>query len=72
MYHTCGLKKVVVVSSIKLGWHWKGDVKADGSLVEVSAFRQMSEEESQNLARCFRCFTCLNLITDHLIKEELK
>jgi len=43
----------VVVSSIKLGWHWKGDVKADGSLVEVSAFRQMSEEESQNMAEEF-------------------
>ena len=43
----------VVVSSIKLGWHWKGDVKADGSLVEVSAFRQMSEEESKNLAEEF-------------------
>ncbi len=43
----------VVVSSIKLGWHWKGDVKADGSLVEVSAFRQMSEEESKNMAEEF-------------------
>jgi len=43
----------VVVSSIKLGWHWKGDVKADGSLVEVSAFGQMSEEESKNMAEEF-------------------
>jgi len=42
-----------VVSSIRLGWHWKGDVKADGSLVEVSAFRQMSEEESENMAEEF-------------------
>jgi hypothetical protein len=40
----------VVVSSIILGWHWKGDVKADGSVAEVSAFMQMSEEESQTIA----------------------
>ena len=43
----------VVVSSIKLGWHWKGSVKADGSVTEVSAFRQMSEEESQKTAEEF-------------------
>jgi len=43
----------ITVSSIKLGWHWKGSVKADGSLTEVSAFRQMSEEESQKIAREF-------------------
>ena len=43
----------VVVSSIKLGWHWKGSVKADGSLTEVSPFRQMSEEESQKIAKGF-------------------
>jgi len=43
----------VTVSSIKLGWHWKGKVKADGNLTEVSTFRQMSEEESQNMAEEF-------------------
>ena len=43
----------ITVSSIKLGWHWKGSVKADGSLTEVSAFRQMSEEESQKIAEDF-------------------
>ncbi len=43
----------ITVSSIKLGWHWKGSIKADGSLMEVSAFKQMSEEESQEIAEEF-------------------
>ena len=43
----------VVVSSIKLSWHWKGSVKADGSVTEVSPFRQMSKEESQKIAEEF-------------------
>ena len=43
----------VVVSSIKLGWHWKGSVKADGSVTELSAFKQMSEEESHKIAEEF-------------------
>ena len=43
----------VVVSSIKLGWHWKGSVKADGSVTELSAFKQMSKEESQTIAEEF-------------------
>jgi len=43
----------VVVSSVKLGWHWKGSVKADGSVTEVSAFKQMSEEESKKIAEQF-------------------
>ena len=43
----------ITVSSIKLGWRWKGSVKADGSLTEVSAFRQMSQEESQRIAEEF-------------------
>ena len=43
----------ITVSSIKLGWRWKGSVKADGTLTEVSAFRQMSEEESQKIAEEF-------------------
>lgn len=43
----------VVVSSIKLGWHWKGTVKYDGSVTEVSAFKQMSKENSQTIAEEF-------------------
>jgi len=43
----------VVVSSIKLGWHWEGSVKYDGSVAEVSAFKQMSKEESQGVAEEF-------------------
>lgn len=40
----------VVVSSAELGWHWKGRVEADGSVTELGAFRQMSEEESRRIA----------------------
>jgi len=43
----------VVVSSIKLGWHWKGTVEFDGSVTELSAFKQMSKEESQRIAEEF-------------------
>ena len=43
----------VVVSSIKLGWHWKGTVEFDGSVTELTAFKQMSEEESQGIAEEF-------------------
>jgi len=40
----------VVVSSIMLGWHWEGTVKYDGSVAEISAFKQMSKEASQAIA----------------------
>ena len=43
----------ITLSSIKLGWHWKGSVKADGSLTEASPFRQMTEEESWKIAEEF-------------------
>lgn len=43
----------VVVSSIKLGWHWKGTVEFDGSVTGLSAFKQMSKEESQRIAEEF-------------------
>ncbi len=43
----------VVVSSIKLGWHWKGTIEPDANVTELSAFRQMSEEESQRIAEAF-------------------
>ena len=43
----------VVVSSIKLGWHWKGSVEFDGSVTEISAFKQMSKAESQTIAEEF-------------------
>ena len=43
----------VVVSSIELGWHWKGTVEPDGSVTELSAFKGMSEEESQRIAEEF-------------------
>jgi len=43
----------VTLTSIELGWHWKGSVKADGSVMELSAFQQMSEEESQRIAEDF-------------------
>lgn len=43
----------VTVSSIGLGWYWQGSVEADGTVAEVSPFRQMSQEESQKIAREF-------------------
>lgn len=43
----------IVLSSFKLGWHWKGSVQADGTVTEVSPFTQMSQEESQRIAAEF-------------------
>ena len=43
----------VVLSSVKLGWHWKGTVKADGTVTEVSPLKQMTEEESRKFAEDF-------------------
>lgn len=43
----------VEVSSIKFGWHWEGIIKPDGSVTEVSPFKQMSEEESRRIAEEF-------------------
>ena len=43
----------VILSSIELGWHWKGSVEADGSVTELSAFKPMSQEESQRIAEEF-------------------
>jgi hypothetical protein len=43
----------VTVFSPKSGWYWKGNVKPDGSVVEVNTFRQMSEEEKQKTAEEF-------------------
>ena len=43
----------IVMSSIKLGWHWRGSVKADGSVTDLSVFQQMSEEGSREIAEEF-------------------
>ena len=43
----------VVVSSVKLGWHWEGTVEYDGTVTEVSPFKQISEEDSQTIAEEF-------------------
>ena len=43
----------IVMSSIELGWHWRGSVKADGSVTDLSAFQQMSEEGSREIAEEF-------------------
>jgi hypothetical protein len=43
----------VTVTSLKLGWHWKGTILANGSVTEISAFKQMSQEESQKIAEEF-------------------
>ena len=43
----------VVLSSIKLGWHWGGSVKTDGTVTEVSPLKQMTEEASLAIAEDF-------------------
>jgi len=43
----------VVVFNPKLGWHWKGTVEPDGSVKELSAFKQITEEESLKAAEEF-------------------
>ena len=43
----------VTLSSIQFGWHWEGSVKADGTVADISAFKQMSEEESRKVAEDF-------------------
>ncbi|MFC1953913.1 hypothetical protein ACFLWR_07315 [Chloroflexota bacterium] len=43
----------VVIVSEKFGWHWKGEVKADGTVTEISAFQQMTEEASKEVAKDF-------------------
>ncbi len=43
----------VTVFSPKLGWYWRGSVKADGSITEETAFRQLSEEEKQKTTEEF-------------------
>lgn len=39
----------ITLFSAKLHWHWKGSVKADSDVTEVSALRLLSEEESQKM-----------------------
>jgi len=43
----------VTVFNAKLHFYWKGSVKADGVVTEVSAFKLLSEEESQKMAAEF-------------------
>jgi len=43
----------VMIISVKFGWHWKGEVKADGTVTEISAFQQMTEETSKEVAKDF-------------------
>jgi len=40
----------VIVFSSEVGWHWKGNVKADGTVTELNGFKQLTKEESQNIA----------------------
>lgn len=41
------------VLNTDLGWQWKGSVKADGTVTEVSGLKQMTKEESQRIAEEF-------------------
>ncbi len=43
------LYQVTVFSSTE-GWHWKGNIKADGSVSEVSPLRKLPEEDMRRTA----------------------
>ncbi len=43
----------ITVFNANLHWYWKGNVKADGGIIEEKAFRLLSEEESQKMAEEF-------------------
>lgn len=43
----------VTITSVQGGWHWKGTVKPDGTVTEVSPLTQMSKEGSQAIAEEF-------------------
>jgi len=36
----------VTIFNSRLRWYWKGNIKADGSLIEVSPLKSLSEDES--------------------------
>jgi len=41
------------ITSIDGGWHWKGEVKPDGTVTEFSTLAEMSEEWSRDIAEEF-------------------
>ncbi|MFC1910607.1 META domain-containing protein [Chloroflexota bacterium] len=43
----------VTVISLGLGWHWSGQVNADGTITETGAFKKATEEESREIAEDF-------------------
>ncbi len=43
----------VIVFNTEGGWHWKGIIKGDGTITELSAFRQITEEENRKIAEEF-------------------
>jgi predicted secreted protein len=43
----------IVISSVKHGLHWEGQVKADGTVNEISPLIEMSEGESKKVAENF-------------------
>lgn len=50
------LRKIVyqvTVFNPKLGWYWKGFIRADGSITEERKFQQLSEEEREKTAEEF-------------------
>jgi len=43
----------IVISSVKYGLHWEGQVKADGTVNEISPLIEMSKDESKKVAENF-------------------
>ncbi len=40
----------VVIINMKSGWHWKGNVNANGTVTELNPLEQLTKEDSQNIA----------------------
>jgi predicted secreted protein len=43
----------VILRNSASGWHWEGSVKADGTVTETSPLKQITEEESRQIAEAF-------------------
>jgi len=40
----------VIIVNMESGWYWKGNVKADGTVTELNASKQLTKEGSQQIA----------------------
>ena len=57
----------VVISSVKHSLHWEGQVKADGTIDEISPLKEMSEGESKKVAE----ISCDDFTTNNHIAKQV-